>query len=118
MTMKQIDRLISDFKQAAKKHHSVTMSGNSRQVNRQAKRIHRTFLRIVKIGESARKELLAQIDNEDDAVALMAATYSLKYDPEKSKAKLRQLARDNKGIIGFEAEQAIQRWEEGMWQLE
>lgn len=118
MKHKSIDRLINDFVEAARKYHDATMSGNSRKANLQVKQMHQAFLEITKIGESARKALLEQADNKDDAVALMAATYSLKYDPEKSKAVLRRLAKDNTGIIGFGAAQAIQRWGEGSWQLE
>ena len=80
--------------------------------------MHQAFEEIIAIGENAREALLAQIDNKDDSVAVMAATYSLKYAPVKSQAVLRRIAKDNTGIVGFGAAQAIQRWEEGAWQLE
>jgi hypothetical protein len=51
------------------------------------------------------------------AVAEMAAVYSLKYDPLRALAALRRISQEP-GLIGFGARQAIQRWEEGSWQLE
>ena len=47
----------------------------------------------------------------------MAAVYSLKYDPSKSLKALRNMVKED-GIIGFQAEQAIKRWEEGTWKIE
>lgn len=75
------------------------------------------FLKIAKVGEEARNALLSLTDGEDIAVAAMVAVYSLKHNPERSLATLRRIAKES-GIIGFEAEQAIQRWENGDWQIE
>ena len=117
MAKYQIDRLISVFADAAEQHYSAMMQGDWRETNKQAKRIARAFREITAIGESARRELLALADNEDLAVASMAAAYSLKFDTERAKTALQRIAMEP-GMIGFRAEQALQRWDEGAWQLE
>ena len=117
MTDKQIGRLISEFVRSAEKHYRATLAGNSKQTNAQAKRIRKVFQEIVKSGDDARVALLEQIHNENDGIAIMAATYSLKFNPKESLATLRRISQ-KPGWIGFGAEQAIKRWEEGNWHLE
>ncbi len=117
MAQDQIRRLVATFVEATKKHHEATMRGEWRQTNAQAKRIAQAFRKIVEIGESGRQALLAEVDNKDPAVAGTAATYSLKYDPIRSQAALRRVAREP-GIIGSGARQSLKNWEEGKWYLE
>ena len=114
----QIEKKINQFIDAAKKQHIFMMSGNSRSANIQAKKIRSIFAEIREIGPDGREALLEQIDNKDDAVAALAATYSLKFNTEKSLNTLKRISQKNAGIISFEASQSILRWEEGVWQLE
>jgi len=116
MTKNQIKKLVKEFEDASKKHYAAT-TRNSRYANIQARRINRIFSQIVEIGDDARVELLKLTENENDHVASMAAVYSLKFNPEKSLSALYRVSKKT-GLIGFEAEQAIQRWKEGTWQLE
>lgn len=113
-TIKVVDRFID----ASKKQHISIMAGDSTKANIQAKRIYKAFLEIREIGNEAREALLEQVDNTDDGVASLAATFSLKYNTEKSLNALKRISEQNTGIIGFEAQQAILRWKEGSWQLE
>jgi hypothetical protein len=93
MTQTQIDRLITDFVKAAKEHHETTITGDWRETNKQAKRIRKAFQGIRKIGENARLALLAQTENQDLAVASMAATYSLKYNTPQAQTVLQRIAK-------------------------
>jgi hypothetical protein len=117
MIQKQTDRLITDFVEATKKHYEATMAGNWRETNKQAKRIRKAFQGIKSAGENARQALLAQTENQDLAVASMAAAYSLKYSTKQAQTILQHIA-EEPGIIGFGAQQALQRWEEGDWHLD
>ena len=65
----------------------------------------------------AREALVEMAERGEDAASLMAAVYSLKYDPDRS---LRVLARFSvhPGVAGFQARQAVKRWKSGEWQLE
>lgn len=117
MTQERIANLIADFVATTKKHHEATKQGHWQETNKYAKHISRIFREIAKIGDIARQALLEEVDNNDLVVASMAATYSLKYATERSLAALRRIAREP-GVIGFGAQQALMRWEEGDWQLE
>jgi hypothetical protein len=112
-----IQKTVSSFADAAKKHYDAELVGDYKTANTQAKKIHKSFTEIVKLGEDARKALLDLVDTEVLPIAAMAATYSLKYRPERALAVLEKIAKEP-GLIGFEAEQAIKRWKEGSWQLE
>ena len=117
MIQDRIGKLIAEFAAAARKHYEATMQGNWQETNKQAKRVASIFREIVDNGESARQALLALADSEDLAVAKTAAAFSLKYDPEQAGTVLRRIAKEP-GMIGFVAEQALKRWEEGDWHLE
>jgi glycine cleavage system aminomethyltransferase T len=112
-----IQKLIDTFADAAHKHHRETLEGTAKKVNVQAKRITHTFHQIIVKGEVARKALLQLTKSEDIAVAKMAAVFSLKYATEEATVVLRGIAQ-RPDLLGFEAKQALKRWEEGTWQLE
>jgi len=113
-----IQKIINKFIDASQKHYISTIAGNSRATNNQAKKIRILFTDIQSIGIEAREALLEQVNNDEDSVAIMAATYSLKYNTEKSMSALKRISEKNSGILGFGARQCMQRWEEGVWQLE
>lgn len=114
----EISTIVDNFAEATIKHHEAILQGSKpRIVNTQAKRIDRLFQAITQKGEAGRQALLALVDSENLVVASMAAVYSLKYSPERCKTGLERIAKEP-GLIGFAAEQALQRWEEGNWQLE
>lgn len=113
----EIQQLITKYAVAAHKHQEAIMEGNSRKANRQAKQIAETFQKIITTGELARKALLQLTQSEDEAVAVMAATFSLKYATGEAIAVLRRVAK-RPDLLGFRSEQAIKRWEEGTWRLE
>jgi hypothetical protein len=113
----EIEKLIVQFKEASLKHFQATQSGDYKVANKNADRIHKTFLKMRELGTEAREALLQVATQDDGASAAMAATYSLKYAPERSLAVLRRLSSD-RGILGFNASQAIKRWQSGEWLLE
>jgi len=117
MTQDQIRELVVAFVDATKRHHEATMQGEWRQTNAHAKRLDKAFRKLIAIGESGRQALLAEVDNKDPVVAGMVAIYSLKYDPVRSQAALRRVAREP-GLIGSLARQSLKNWEEGKWYLE
>lgn len=113
----KIQKIVAMFADATRKHYEATMRGDWRQTNKHAKRIATAFRSITETGEEARNALLQLAQSDDDVVASMAAAFSLKYATEEAKLTLRRIAKRN-DLLGFEAEQALQRWEEGTWQLE
>ena len=115
--VENINSLIQSFILSTIAHHDATLNGDWRGANKSARKRHKIFLQIVEAGDTAREALLAQTKNDNIHIALIAAVYSLKYNPEQSLETLHWLA-DKPGLLGFEAEQAIKRWEEGSWRLE
>lgn len=112
-----ISRLVAMFAEAAHNHHEALMEGNSEKANKQAKRVADVFQAIVANGDVARQALLQLTKSDDKAVASSAATFSLKYATGEAVAVLKQIAQRT-DLLGFRAEQALKRWEEGTWQLE
>ncbi len=114
MTDDRIRRLINRFATAAKAHHEALEALDDVDANRHARIITGLYDAIVSEGEAGREGLLTLLDSRDDAVAGMAAVYSLRYRPERSVAVLRRLAA-GEGLLAFRASVALQRWEEGEW---
>lgn len=111
-----ISQLITEFIEAAKKHQTQSLV-NWKSANKEAKKLEKIFEKLKSLGRPGREALLELVNNEDCSVSLMAAVYSLKYDPSKSLEALRNMVKED-SIIGFQAEQAIKRWEEGTWKIE
>lgn len=112
-----IGELVERFTAAARKHFTASLAGDWRSANREAKVIRKIANHIFDLGEDARKALLAQTDNEDLYVSTLAAAYSLKFSPDKCLAILTKISKEP-GLIGFEAKQALLRWEQGEWMLD
>ncbi len=117
MTSQEVDKVVSAFAEAAKLHYQAILAGNYKVTNKHAKAIEKAFRKIAAMGPEARQALLDKVDDGDSAVAVMAATFSLKFDTERALNALRRISSDP-GLMGLRAQQAIQRWEEGTWQLE
>jgi hypothetical protein len=117
MKEQSIEKLIERFTTAAKKHFTASLAGDWRSANKEAKVIRKTARQIFDLGEDARKALLAQTDNEDLYVSALAAVYSLKFSPDKSISILTKISKEP-GLVGFEAKQALLRWEQGEWMLD
>jgi hypothetical protein len=117
-TFKQtLQELLDTFVESVDGQQMAILQGDWRKGNSLAKRYDAAFRQIIKYGEEGRDALLALTDHPKLAVAEMAAVYSLKHDPERCLEVLRKISNEP-GLIGFGAKQAIQRWEEGSWQLE
>jgi len=117
MTKQKVEELIEKFTRAAKSHYEASLVGDWRTANKEAATIRSIVKKLGSLGENAREALLAQTDSQDLSVASMAALYSLKYATEKSVSVLTRIAKDP-SLVGFEAVQALHRWNEGEWHLE
>jgi hypothetical protein len=112
-----IDDLMATFATAARAHYQASEAGDYKVANPEAERIEAVFSKVRTIGPSAREALMRLAELSDDATAVMAAVYSLKYSPERSLRVLGRFSK-NRGLLGFQASQAIKRWNAGEWQLE
>ncbi|NJM39409.1 MAG: hypothetical protein HC853_00885 [Anaerolineae bacterium] len=114
---KTLQEHLDDFQTAVIGQREALLKGDWRTGNPLAKKYDAAFRKIIEYGEEGRNALLALTEHPNVSVAEMAAVYSLKYNPEQCLNVLRRLSSEP-GLIGFGAQQAIQRWEEGSWQLE
>ena len=87
-----IQKLVNTFADAARNHHDALMEGDSKKANKQAKRVAEAFRTITTNGDKARQALLQLTKSADMAVALTAATFSLKYATAESITVLKRLA--------------------------
>ena len=113
----EYDKLVTQFAEAADRSFEAALRGDWKENNKWVRKQVKAFQRIIELGDAARDELLTLLDHENLAIAKSAAAFSLKYATERSKATLMRIAQEP-GVLGFEAKQAMLRWEEGNWQLE
>jgi len=109
-----VAELIRLFRDAARQHSQATLEGDHRVANRAVDQITKIFAQIRRQGVEARQALLEVAVGGDLLEAGLAATYSMKFDPERSLAVLKRLSKD-KSILGLTASYAVKRWESGEW---
>lgn len=115
-TETRISKLLAAFIDSAIKHQTLSLV-EWKSANKEARKLQKIFLELKSLGQPGREALLGLVSHKDLSVSLMAAVFSLKYNPDKSLKALRKLVKEH-GFIGFQAEQAIKRWEEGTWNIE
>ena len=108
---------MADFAFSAARQYGAFLEGNWRMANTFAKRIRSDFDQVLAYGTDGRETLLGLTTDPDPVVACMAATFSLKYNPERSIATLKRISAEP-GPIARQASQALERWEAGNWELE
>jgi len=117
MTSEKLPILLKRFAVAAKGHCVAMEEMNAEQAGHEALVIARLFEGIVREGEAGRKGLLSLVDSDNNAVAGMAAVYSMRYCPERCIPVLRRLASEP-GLLGFRARIALDKWNAGEWLIE
>jgi hypothetical protein len=68
-------------------------------------------------GDAGREALTSLFTHDDVNVRVTAAAFLLRYAEERARAVLTAAAK-GRGLVAFEASQALQRWEEGEWELD
>lgn len=91
--------------------------GDSKTGNRHANRYIEDFQRLRRFGDEGRDALAALLEHERPDVRVVAAAFLLRHRTEEAKAVL-WAAAAGRGMVSFEAQQAIKRWEEGTWALD
>jgi len=115
--MDKIDKLIDRFIKETVLNYEALEKGDYKKGNKAIKIINKLFDELKDAGEEGREALLSLTDNEREEVRLMASVYSLKYNSKRSLATLKKLTK-NSGILGLEAQQAIENYNSGNWGIE
>src|SRR5690349_21136218 len=109
--------LVQQFAEAVVAQDACLERGDAKTGNRHANRQFAAFRKLRAMGDSGREALAALFRDSRPTVRGMAAVFLLRYKTEDALAVLRALSK-RRGMIGFEASEAIKRWEEGTWQLD
>jgi hypothetical protein len=110
-----LSRLLQRFATTATAHFQALEALNEERATTCAHMIAGLHRSIIDNGECGRLALLELVDDNDPVVAGMAAVYSIRYDSERCLSTLRRVALVP-GLLGFRAQVAIERWENGEWQ--
>ena len=113
----QTHSLVDEFAESVVQQTECIRRGDARTGNRYAKRRIAVFNELRKIGDAGRDALASLLTHDRSDVRVMAAAFLLRYKTKEALAVLKSEA-ESAGISAFGASQAIQRWEEGDWNLD
>jgi hypothetical protein len=106
--------LLRRFSVAAAAHHKALEALDEARANAQIRIVAGLYETLLREGTIGRERLLVLVDDPTLAVAGMAAVYLLHLYPDRCLAALRRVAGEP-GLLGFRAQVAVERWEEGDW---
>lgn len=109
--------LVQQFAETVIAQDECLERGDAATGNKHARRRIAAFRKLRAMGDSGREALAALLWDPRPSVRTMAAAYLLRYKTAEALAVLRAAAKGT-GLIAFESEEAIKRWEEGTWQLD
>lgn len=115
--VKDLDKLVKRFADAVIAQTEAIMKGDAKASNRAANRYIRAWEQLRAHGDEGREALMRLLRYVRPDVRAMAAAYLLRYRTQEAKDVLREVAR-GRGLAAFGAQQALQRWEEGEWNLD
>ncbi|MBI2908786.1 MAG: DUF2019 domain-containing protein [Chloroflexi bacterium] len=101
------------YAEAAAAHGKATEEGDYKRTNREHDKLFAVYREMHARGDDGRAGLIKLLESPSDWVRLCAAAKALEFAPEVSEPLISELARENKGIIGFEAEMVLREWRAG-----
>ncbi len=111
------EELVNAFARAAALHSKALLAGDHRKANREAREVFKAFDQLKRLGDEGREALMPLLRHEDKAVAGSTAAVLLRYATREATRVLEDLSRD-RGLLGFQAQQSLERWREGDWHLD
>jgi hypothetical protein len=116
MTMDLHD-LVEQFAASVVGQSEAMATGDVNTGNQHALQCSEAFRALRSHGDRGRKALMVLLDHEHADVRVTAAAFLLRYCHERARAVLEKEAA-GRGLVAFGAGQALQRWEDGDWQLD
>jgi len=113
---KEIARLVSVFRENVIRQ-TDTIWNEGRSGNAFARKSIRAFEKLREHGNAGRDAFAILMTDLRPDVRVAAAAYMLRYRHEEAMEVLRQAAARD-GMVGFEAGEAIKRWNEQVWSLD
>ena len=109
--------LVDQFAAGVIEQTEAIWDGDAERSNRAAGVYIDAFLSLRKIGDPGRDALAVLFEHPSPDVRLAAAGYLLRYRHTDAMRVLREVAA-GVGMHAFTAQQCIQRWNEGEWELD
>ena len=111
------EKLAAELVDAAIRGDEAVMAGDSKQARKQSKILVKKWESICEIGYEAKEVLAQQLHHPNPSARSAVAAFLLKFRHEEAMAVLKELAKGD-GLVPFQCQEAIKRWEEGTWSLE
>lgn len=112
-----LEKLVEQFALDVAAQTEAIFRGDAKTGNKHARKYGAAVDKLLAQGNAGRDALLVLLKHERMDVRVMAAAHLLRYRTAEAKAVLEEAAR-GKGLVPFEAQQALKRWEEGTWALD
>lgn len=112
-----VEKLVADFARHVEAGTEAVWRGDSKAGNRHANQSIAIFKKLRALGDPGRDALSVLLKHPRMDVRVSAAAFLLRHRTAEAKAVLEEAAK-GEGMIPFEAQQALQRWEEGTWALD
>jgi len=113
----KINNYIIEFEKSAINHFKYTQEGDWEKANFEIKKINSVYKEIKQLGHFGRSKLLSLIFSDKAEVSSMAATYSMRFDPQKCLDVFKLLSEKNIPHISSAATQAIENWNSNEWYI-
>ncbi len=115
--VKNLEKLVEEFAYHVQAQTKEIFRGDAKTGNKHAKKALAAFLQLRAYGDAGRDALAVLFTHPSMDVRTTAAAFLLRHRTAEAKAVLEEAAK-GKGLIPFEASEALKRWEEGTWALD
>lgn len=115
--VKGFEKFVEEFAYHVQAQTEQIMGGDAKIGNKHAKKAIAAFMQLRAGGDAGRDALAVLFTHPRMDVRVSAAALLLRHRTAEAKAVLEEAAK-GKGLVPFEASQALKRWEEGTWALD
>ncbi|MBN1208890.1 MAG: DUF2019 domain-containing protein [Myxococcaceae bacterium] len=112
-----LEELVEQFAQHVQAETDAGWRGDAQAANRHADEYIAVFDKLRAHGDAGRDALAVLLKHPRMDVRVTAAVFLLRHRNAEAKAVLEEAAK-GKGMVPFEAQEALKRWEEGTWALD
>jgi len=115
--VKSFEKLVEEFAYHVRAQTEQIMGGDAKIGNKHAKKAIAAFMQLRASGDAGRDALAVLFTHPRMDVRVSAAALLLRHRTAEAKAVLEEAAK-GKGLVPFEASEALKRWEDGTWALD
>ncbi|RKH13672.1 DUF2019 domain-containing protein [Corallococcus sp. CA053C] len=113
----KMEKLVEAFAQNVEAQTEAIWRGDAKTGNKHADRYIAALKKLRAHGDAGRDALATLLSHPRMDVRTTAAAVLLRYKTKEAKAVLEEAAK-GKGLIPFEAQEALKRWADGTWALD